>query len=329
MKKILVTGAAGFIGSHVSKKLLVDNNVVIGIDILKEDSNNKIKKSRLKNLENKNFIFHDCNITNKKELEKIFIKYKIDIVINLAAVAGVRNSIDNPDEYMECNINGFYNILEMCKKYNIKHLIFASSSSVYGDNENVPYKENCNSDYPVSFYASTKKCNEIMAYSYSKMHDMYITGLRFFTVYGPYGRPDMAYFKFTDKLINNETIDIYNKGDLRRDFTYIDDIVEGISRVVNNKPKDKYNIYNIGKGEPIILMDFVNILVQELINNNLLPKDFDINSKINLDSMQNGDVYETFCDTSKFEKDFNYVPKVSLKEGLDNFIKWYKDYNNK
>lgn len=328
MKKILVTGAAGFIGSNVSKKL-AEKNLVIGIDNFNDYNDINLKKNRLLGIDSENFIFYESDITNKEDLNRLFLVYKPDIVINLAAVAGVRNSIINPDTYIDFNINGFYNILEACKNHNIDHLIFASSSSVYGNSKDVPFKEDSNTDFPVSLYASTKKCNEILAYSYSKMYNMNITGLRFFTVYGPAGRPDMAYFKFTNKLVNNENIDIYNNGDLRRDFTYIDDIVEGITRVVENEPKDNYNIYNIGKGEPVILMDFVNILVQELINNNLLSKDFDINSKINYRSMQNGDVYETFCDTSKFQKDFNYTPKISLKIGLNNFARWYKEYYKK
>ena len=327
MKTILITGSSGFIGYHLTKRLLENNIKVIGIDNMNGYYDVDLKHYRLSEL-NKydNFEFYDLNIESIEEIENVFNKYNIDIVINLAARAGVRASNEYKKNYIDTNILGFYNILELSSKYNIKHLIFASSSSVYGDNINYPYKEEENTDYPVSIYAATKKCDEILAYTYSKLNNMTITGLRFFTVYGPLGRPDMAYYSFTNKLINKEKIDIYNYGDLKRDFTYIDDIVEGIYKVIINKPKEKYNIYNIGNEHPILLKDFVNILTDVLIKEGLLEDSFEIDNYIEFKDMQKGDVYETYSNTNKFYKDFNYKPNTNLKEGIKKFVKWYKEY---
>ena len=318
MKTILVTGTAGFIGYHLTKKLL-NSYKIIGIDNLNDYYDLKLKKDRLKNLKHKNFKFVKCDISNKEDLENIFNKNKIDKVINLAAQAGVRYSIENPDTYINSNIIGFYNILENVKKYKIEHLIYASSSSVYGNNE-LPFKENDSTDNPISLYAATKKINEILAQVYSNLYNINCTGLRFFTVYGPYGRPDMAYFKFTKKIINKEKIQLYNNGESLRDFTYIDDIIEGIIKVLDNKIT---KIYNIGSSNPIKLLDFINLLKQTLINNNLI-EDYELN--IELLPKQLGDVDNTYADTENLKKDFSYKPNTNIKEGLDKFIKWYKKY---
>ncbi len=318
MKTILVTGTAGFIGYHLTKKLL-NSYKIIGIDNLNDYYDLKLKKDRLKNLKHKNFKFVKCDISNKEDLENIFNKNKIDKVINLAAQAGVRYSIENPDTYINSNIIGFYNILENVKKYKIEHLIYASSSSVYGNNE-LPFKENDSTDNPISLYAATKKTNEILAQVYSNLYNINCTGLRFFTVYGPYGRPDMAYFKFTKKIINKEKIQLYNNGESLRDFTYIDDIIEGIIKVLDNKIT---KIYNIGSSNPIKLLDFINLLKQTLINNNLI-EDYELN--IELLPKQLGDVDNTYADTENLKKDFSYKPNTNIKEGLDKFIKWYKKY---
>lgn len=326
MVKVLITGSAGFIGSYVTKRLLNEQYSVVGVDNYC-DNDTKLKKYRLEGISNKSYTFVDCDVTNKDKLEKVFKKHKPNIVINLAAYAGVRESINNPDKYIKTNILGFHNVLDLSKKYGVEHFIFASSSSVYGDSLDFPYKECISTDKPISTYAATKKCDEVLAYSYSEMYNMNITGLRFFTVYGPAGRTDMAYYKFTDKLVNNEKIELYNSGSLRRDFTYIDDIVEGIYRVVSNQPKEKYNIYNIGRGKPIVMIDFVNKLYKKLIKYGLVK--CDLGSSIILSPMQDGDVYETFCDTSKFEEDFDFRPQTSIDKGLDLFVKWYKEYNKK
>ena len=318
METILITGCSGFIGYHLTKKLL-DNYNIIGIDNLNDYYDINLKMNRLKNLKHKNFKFIKCDISNRKELDKEFNENKIDIVINLAAQAGVRYSIENPDVYINTNIIGFYNILENIKKHKINHLIYASSSSVYGNNE-LPFKENNSTDNPISLYAATKKTNEILAQTYSNLYNIKCTGLRFFTVYGPYGRPDMAYFDFTKKIINKEKIRVFNNGESLRDFTYIDDIVEGIVKTLD-KPKTK--IYNIGSSNPIKLLDFINILKETLINNNLI-EDYDLN--IELLTKQLGDVDNTYADITELKKDFNYEPNTSIKDGLDKFIKWYKEY---
>ena len=328
MKTIIVTGSSGFIGYSLTKRLLEDKNIkVIGIDNMNGYYDVDLKYHRLNDLKkNNNFSFYDYDLEDIEDLDSVFKKNKPEIVVNLAGRAGVRASNENKRAYINTNVIGFYNILELSSKYKIKHLIFASSSSVYGDNLDVPYKEETNTDEPVSIYAATKKCDEVFAYTYSKLNSLNITGLRLFTVYGPYGRPDMAYFSFTNKLLNKEKIEVYNNGNLRRDFTYIDDVVESIIRIIDNKPKNKYNIYNIGNEHPHYLLDFINILKDALIKEGLLEKDFNIDNYLEYVDMQKGDVYETYSDTSKFYKDYNYKPKVSLDKGLEEFAKWYKTY---
>ena len=290
-------------------------------------------------LENKNFIFIKGDISDKAFINNLFKEYKFDIVVNLAAQAGVRYSIDHPDIYIQSNIIGFYNILEACRYNPVKHLVYASSSSVYGTNEKVPYSVEDKVDNPVSLYAATKKSDELLAHAYSKLYNIPTTGLRFFTVYGPMGRPDMAYFSFTNKLIKGETIEIFNYGNCKRDFTYIDDIVEGIIRVLNKAPEKKdgedglpippYKLYNIGNNHPENLLDFVNILAEELINAGVLPKDFNIKEHMKLVPMQKGDVPITYADTSALEKDFGYKPSTSLRDGLNKFAEWYEEYYTK
>ena len=327
--KILVTGVAGFIGSFLTLRLLEEYEEldIVGIDNMNEYYDIDLKKYRLKRLKKyKNFKFIKCSIANKNKIDKIFTENKFDIVVNLAAQAGVRYSINHPDTYIESNIVGFYNILESCRKYSIKHLIFASSSSVYGNNHEIPFNEEYKTDTPISLYAATKKSDELIAHSYSKLYDLNVIGLRFFTVYGPVGRPDMAYFSFTNKLVKKEKIQIFNYGKSIRDFTYIDDVVDAIIKVIKKKPKSKYNIYNIGASHPIKLIKFVEILKDELINENVLPKDFKIEDYIELMEKQDGDVDKTYSDTTKFEKDYNYKPKTELKDGLREFAKWYKEF---
>lgn len=338
----IITGVAGFIGANLANKILNENDTIkiIGIDNMNNYYDVKIKEYRLRKLKKfKNFIFIKEDITNKNSINEIFKKYKPTIVINLAAQAGVRYSITNPDAYIESNIIGFYNILEACRYSKIKHLIYASSSSVYGENKKVPFSTNDKVDTPVSLYAATKKSNELFAYAYSKLYNIPSTGLRFFTVYGPAGRPDMAYFSFTNKLIRNEKIKIYNFGKCERDFTYIDDIVEGILRVISRPPQKKikdelveppFKIYNIGNGHPIKLLEFVTILQEELIRANVLPKDYDFEAHKELIAMQPGDVPITYADTKPLEMDFGYRPSTTLREGLRKFAEWYKKfYNNK
>ncbi len=330
-KTILVTGSSGFIGFFLIKQLLDSfNNIsIIGIDNMNDYYDVKLKEYRLNILKKySNYTFIKGSISDKELINKIFKKNKINIVVNLAAQVGVRYSIANPDIYIESNIVGFYNILEACRNNNIEHLVFASSSSVYGDNIKTPYSVEDRVDNPVSLYAATKKSNEVLAYSYSKLYNIPITGLRFFTVYGPLGRPDMAYFNFTNKLVNKEKIKIFNYGKCKRDFTYIDDIVDGIIKVIN-KPSKKdvpYNIYNLGNSSPVSLLDFINILQEELIRAKVLPKDYDFDILKELVPMQKGDVAETFADISLSKKDFGFNPKTSLKDGLREFVKWYKDY---
>ncbi len=333
--KVLVTGAAGFIGAFLCKKLLeTTNNQIIGVDNLNDYYDVSLKEARLKMLENKNFTFIKGDISNKVFIDNLFKEYKFDIVVNLAAQAGVRYSIDHPDIYIQSNIIGFYNILEACRYNPVKHLVYASSSSVYGTNEKVPYSVEDKVDNPVSLYAATEKSDELLAHAYSKLYNIPTTGLRFFTVYGPMGRPDMAYFSFTNKLIKGETIEIFNYGNCKRDFTYIDDIVEGIIRVMNKAPEKKdgedglpippYKLYNIGNNHPENLLDFVNILAEELIKADVLSKDFNIKEHMKLVPMQKGDVPITYADTSALEKDFGYKPSTSLREGLRRFAEWYK-----
>lgn len=338
-KTVLVTGAAGFIGSNLCKRLLNDHKdiKVIGIDNMNDYYDVRIKEYRLDTLlKYDNFHFVKGNIADKEIVNGLFERYEIDIVINLAAQAGVRYSIENPDAYIESNIIGFYNILEACRHYPVEHLVYASSSSVYGTNKKVPYSTEDKVDNPVSLYAATKKSNELMAHAYSKLYNIPSTGLRFFTVYGPAGRPDMAYFGFTNKLVNNETIKIFNYGNCKRDFTYIDDIIEGVIRVMQKAPEKKegedglpippYKIYNIGNSNPENLLDFVRILSEELINAKVLPEDYDFEAHKELVAMQPGDVPVTYADTSALEKDFGFKPSTTLRDGLRKFARWYKEF---
>ena len=336
-KNVLVTGAAGFIGYFLSKRLLDNNIKVIGFDSINDYYDVSLKEYRLNDLEKySNFTFIKGNIANKELVNKVFSEYKPSIVVNLAAQAGVRYSIDHPDVYIESNIIGFYNILEACRYNPIEHLVYASSSSVYGGNTKVPFSTNDKVDNPVSLYAATKKSNELLAHCYSKLYNIPTTGLRFFTVYGPAGRPDMAYFGFTNKLIKGENIKIFNYGNCKRDFTYVDDIVEGIIRVIKGAPikengKDglpipPYAVYNIGNSNPENLLDFVQILQEELIKAGVLSSDYDFESHKELVPMQPGDVPVTFSDTSALERDYGFKPSTSLREGLRKFAEWYKEF---
>ena len=338
-KTVLVTGAAGFIGSNLCKRLLNDYKGinVIGIDNMNDYYDVRIKEYRLDTLlKYDNFHFVKGNIADKEIVNGLFERYEIDIVVNLAAQAGVRYSIENPDVYIESNLIGFYNILEACRYHLVEHLVYASSSSVYGSNKKVPYSTEDKVDNPVSLYAATKKSNELMAHAYSKLYNIPSTGLRFFTVYGPAGRPDMAYFGFTNKLRNNETIKIFNYGNCKRDFTYIDDIVEGVIRVMKKAPEKKngedglpvppYKVYNIGNSNPENLLDFVQILSEELVNAGVLPEDYDFDAHKELVTMQSGDVPVTYADTSALERDFGFKPSTTLRDGLRKFAIWYKDF---
>ncbi|MCI8617938.1 MAG: NAD-dependent epimerase/dehydratase family protein [Clostridia bacterium] len=339
MKTYFITGVAGFIGSNLAKRILKEENdiQVIGLDNMNDYYDIKLKEYRLNELKQyNNFIFIKGNLANKETVENIFKEYKPSIVVNLAAQAGVRYSITNPDAYIESNLIGFYNILECCRNYPVEHLVYASSSSVYGSNKKVPYSTDDKVDNPVSLYAATKKSNELLAHSYSKLYNIPSTGLRFFTVYGPAGRPDMAYFGFTNKLLAGETIKIFNYGNCKRDFTYIDDIVEGVIRVMKKAPEKKngedglpippYAVYNIGNSSPENLLDFVNILQEELIRAGVLSKDYDFESHKELVAMQPGDVPVTYADTMPLERDFGFKPSTSLREGLRKFAEWYKEF---
>lgn len=328
-KTILVTGCNGFIGSYLCMRLLNDYNVsIIGVDNNNDYYDVSLKEYRFNKISslNKKFTFIKQDISDKDFVNRLFSENKIDIVVNLAAQAGVRYSIENPDAYMKTNVIGFYNILEAVRHNPVEHLIYASSSSVYGGNKKVPFSTDDKVDNPVSLYAATKKADELFAYTYSHLYNINVTGLRFFTVYGPAGRPDMAYFSFTNKLLNNEKIKIFNYGKCQRDFTYVDDIVEGIVRIINDGPKEKYNLYNIGNNHPENLMDFVYTLANSLKDNGLLDKEFNVDEHMELVAMQPGDVETTYADTSKLEQDYGFKPNTSLKDGLDKFAKWYKDY---
>lgn len=330
-KTIFVTGAAGFIGSYLSKKLLSDDKTVkiIGIDCITDYYDTSLKEARLEMLSEfkERFVFEKVDISDKALVDSLFEKYHPQIVVNLAAQAGVRYSITNPDAYIKSNILGFYNILEACRANPVEHLVYASSSSVYGTNKKVPYSTEDKVDNPVSLYAATKKSNELFAHAYSKLYKIPSTGLRFFTVYGPMGRPDMAYFKFTNKLVKGEPIEIYNMGDMYRDFTYIDDIVTGIVNVMKKSPDETedgapYKVYNIGNNKPESLMYFVETLEKCLINEGIIKEP----GKKVLLPMQPGDVYQTYADVKDLEKDFNFAPKTPLAKGLENFAKWYVNY---
>ncbi len=347
-KTILVTGAAGFIGSFLVKRLLIDfpSARVVGVDNLNDYYDVNLKQSRLEDINNLStnarFVFKKFSVADKEELTNLFRDYDFEVVVNLAAQAGVRYSLINPDAYIESNIIGFYNILEACRhsyddgKLGVQHLVFASSSSVYGSNKKVPYSTEDKVDNPVSLYAATKKCDELLAHAYSKLYNIPSTGLRFFTVYGPAGRPDMAYFGFTEKLVKGEKIQIFNYGDCKRDFTYIDDIIEGLMRVIQSAPERRhgddglpippYAVYNIGNNRPENLLDFVTILQDELVRAGVLPKDFDFNTHKEFVPMQPGDVPVTYAEVSDFERDFGIKPNTSLREGLREFVKWYKCY---
>ena len=338
-RKILVTGSAGFIGANLVKELIrTTDDTIIGIDNLNDYYDVSLKEYRLNEIKEMNgdFIFIKGNIADKQLIESLFKEHEFDIVVNLAAQAGVRYSITNPDVYIESNIIGFYNILEACRHYPVDHLVYASSSSVYGSNKKVPYSTDDKVDNPVSLYAATKKSNELMAHAYSKLYNIPSTGLRFFTVYGPAGRPDMAYFSFTNKLINGEKIKIFNYGNCKRDFTYVDDIVRGIVLVMNKAPKKEngedglpippYAVYNIGNNHPENLLDFVQILSEELVKAKVLPESYDFESHKELVPMQPGDVPITYADTTALERDFGFKPSTTLRDGLKAFAKWYKQF---
>ena len=351
MQTILVTGAAGFIGSNLVLELLCSMPVVkiIGLDNMNDYYDVSIKEYRLQQIEkcaaeyaNSKWIFIRGNLADKALIDQIFVDYKPNIVVNLAAQAGVRYSITNPDAYIESNLIGFYNILEACRhSYDngatgVEHLVYASSSSVYGSNKKVPYSTDDKVDNPVSLYAATKKSNELLAHAYSKLYNIPSTGLRFFTVYGPAGRPDMAYFGFTNKLLAGKTIEIFNYGNCKRDFTYVDDIVEGVKRVMQAPPERKvgedglplppYKVYNIGNSHPENLLDFVTILQEELLRAGVLPADYDFEAHKKLVAMQLGDVSVTYADTTPLERDFGFKPSTPLREGLRKFAEWYKEF---
>ena len=341
-KTILVTGSAGFIGFYLSKRLLeeISDVKLIGLDSVNDYYDVSLKEYRLDILNKyENFTFIKGNLADKQLINKIFEDYKPNVVVNLAAQAGVRYSIDHPDVYIESNLIGFYNILEACRHNPVEHLVYASSSSVYGGNTKVPFSTDDKVDNPISLYAATKKSNELLAHCYSKLYNIPSTGLRFFTVYGPAGRPDMAYFGFTNKLINGETIKIFNYGNCKRDFTYVDDIVKGIIRVMKGAPKKEngadglpippYAVYNIGNSNPENLLDFVQILQEELIRAKVLPEDYDFESHKELVPMQAGDVPITYADTSALEQDYGFKPSTSLRDGLRKFAEWYKEFYQK
>jgi nucleoside-diphosphate-sugar epimerase len=343
-KTILVTGAAGFIGANLAQRLLgtYPDATVVGLDNLNDYYDVSLKSFRLSQIEKAardNWIFVKGDLADSALMEDLFRRYRFDVVVNLAAQAGVRYSIDHPDAYMTSNIIGFYNILECCRRYPVEHLVYASSSSVYGTNAKVPYSTQDKVDTPVSLYAATKKTNELIAHAYAKLYNIPSTGLRFFTVYGPAGRPDMAYFNFTNRLLQGQTIEIFNYGNCKRDFTYIDDIVEGVLRVMRRAPEKKtdvdglpippYRIYNIGNSQPENLLDFVDILQQELVSAGVLPADYDFEAHKKLVPMQPGDVSVTYADVSDLERDTGFRPQTSLRTGLRNFARWYREFYQK
>lgn len=347
MKSIFVTGAAGFIGAHLVTRLFKDQKgaTIVGLDNMNDYYDVSLKEYRLSRIKAENeerkangntWVFVKGSIADRELVRRLFAEYRFDVVVNLAAQAGVRHGMKNPDAYIESNIIGFYNLLEACRHNPVEHLVYASSSSVYGGNKKVPFSTDDRVDTPVSLYAATKKSNELFAHCYSKLYNIPTTGLRFFTVYGPAGRPDMAYFGFTNKLLKGETIEIYNYGNCRRDFTYVDDIVEGIVRVMAKAPEKRNGedglpippdaVYNIGGGRPVNLLDFVQTLQEELLQAGVLPQDFDFEAYKKLVPMQPGDVPATFADTTALERDFGFTPKTTLREGLRKFAEWYKEY---
>ena len=342
---VLVTGAAGFIGANLVTELLKSTEVItiVGLDNLNDYYDPSIKDYRLSQIDSlaaqkpqSSWHFVKGNLADRALIEQLFEQYNFDVVVNLAAQAGVRYSITNPDVYIESNVIGFYNILEACRRYPVKHLVYASSSSVYGSNKKIPYSTDDKVDNPVSLYAATKKSNELMAHAYSKLYNIPSTGLRFFTVYGPAGRPDMAYFGFTNKLLKGETIEIFNYGNCKRDFTFVDDIVEGVKRVMCSAPEKEngedglpippYKVYNIGNNSPENLLDFVDTLQKELVSAGVLPKDYDFEAHKKLVPMQPGDVPITYADTSALERDFGFKPSTPLREGLKKFAEWYREF---
>lgn len=338
-KTVFITGSSGFIGSNLAKRILITepDTKVVGLDNMNDYYDVRIKEERLAELQKfENYIFIKGDLADKALIDSVFGQYHPDIVVNLGAQAGVRYSITNPDAYIQSNVIGFYNILEACRHYPVEHLVYASSSSVYGSNKKVPYSTDDKVDNPVSLYAATKKSNELMAHAYSKLYNIPSTGLRFFTVYGPAGRPDMAYFGFTNKLVNGETIKVFNYGNCKRDFTYVDDIVEGVVRVMAKAPEKKngedglpippYAVYNIGNSNPENLLDFVQILSEELVRTGVLPADYDFEAHKELVPMQPGDVPVTFADTEPLERDFGFKPHTPLREGLRKFAEWYKEF---
>lgn len=339
-KTVLVTGAAGFIGSNLVKRLFKEfpDIKIVGIDSVTDYYDVNIKYGRLAEIEalNRDWTFVKASIADKSIVNDLFAKHHFAVVVNLAAQAGVRYSITNPDAYIESNLIGFYNILEACRHYEVEHLVYASSSSVYGSNKKVPYSTDDKVDNPVSLYAATKKSNELMAHAYSKLYNIPSTGLRFFTVYGPAGRPDMAYFGFTNKLVHGDTIKIFNYGNCKRDFTFVDDIVEGVVRVMQHAPEKQngedglpippYKVYNIGNSHPENLLEFVDILQQELLRAGVLPSDYDFDAHKELVPMQPGDVPVTYADTTPLEQDFGFKPSTPLREGLRKFAEWYRGY---
>ena len=344
-KTILITGAAGFVGANLVTELMntVESCTIVGLDNMNDYYDVSIKEYRLSEIERLaqqkpqiRWVFVKGDLADKATIDNLFNQYRFSVVVNLAAQAGVRYSITNPDAYIQSNLIGFYNILEACRQYPVEHLVYASSSSVYGSNKKVPYSTEDKVDNPVSLYAATKKSNELMAHAYAKLYDIPCTGLRFFTVYGPAGRPDMAYFGFTNKLLNGETIEIFNYGNCKRDFTYIDDIVEGVKRVMTHAPEKQtgedglpippYRVYNIGNSNPESLLDFVNILQQELVRAGVLPADYDFEAHKKLVPMQAGDVPVTYADTGALEKDLGFKPSTDLRTGLRKFAEWYREF---
>ena len=314
---ILISGSAGFIGFHLTKKLLEKGLTVIGIDNLNDYYDIKLKGDRLKILKQfKNFTFYTIDICDEMSLEDLFKKNKINKVLHLAAQAGVRYSINNPETYIHTNLIGFWNMIDNSRKHNVNHFIYASSSSIYGDSKDIPYDAHQKTDSPLSLYAATKKSNELIAHSYSKIYGLMTTGLRFFTVYGPWGRPDMAYFSFTKDILEGKKIDVFNNGNLKRDFTYVDDIIDGVLKVLDRENKNLYEIYNLGNNKPIALLDFIQTL----------EKTLNLKAKINYLPHQKGDVYETYADIDSMKQKFNYNPKTEIQEGLRSFVKWYKNY---